>query len=322
MSFLARGLALAALVSTFACSRERQSSASTEPSVSLSAPVRSTAPLEPTTLIELESSAYTARLELDGDDVYLLTSDAAYRLAPGRPVERWPLPLGFTPALAGKKLVYWSDGALFFAPKRGGEPELVAKVPRQPQRLVTSGDQVAWLEQREDRTFAIFRLVGSEPRELASLSNDVSALAALDDRVYFVERVPESRYRLGSVPFDGGEVRYTAPQPGRTPAQLAAGREIFYYDGPTSTVRRVSPDLEHSTVIARDIICSPIAVAEKVYCAQPAGLLELPPEGGLARVLALRKVGPITTIAASPTRVAWLVDTGADRLAVQTLTRP
>ncbi len=286
---------------------------------------RSSAPQAPvptktaTTLFTADSSAYAARLALDDDAVYLFTSGAAYRLVPGHPPERRELDLGLTPALAGDHLVYWSKGALWRAPKRGGAASMLAKLPREPERLSASGERFAWLESSPDRRFGIWTLDGSRPREIVAPQGHVAALTLLDDQVFFVEELPGTAYRLGVVPLSGGEPRYSPEKKGRTPAMLAAAGEVFFYDGPTRSVRRASPDLARERVIARGVICSPLAAAERVYCAQPAGLLELPAEGGPARVLSAARSGAITSVVASANRVAWLVDRGADRLAVETL---
>jgi hypothetical protein len=273
----------------------------------------------PTTAFTLAASAYAAELELDDEALYVLTSSAAYRIVPGRPPERWALDLGISPVLAGEHLVYWSEGALRRASKRGGPSEIVAEVPRRPQRLSASGGHLAWLDQAEDGHFTLWALDGARPRELLTPQGYISALTLLDDQAFFVEQVAGSGYRLGAVALSGGDPRYTSVARGRTPAMLAAARDISYYDGPTHTVRRVGPDLEREVTIARDIICSPLAVAEHVYCAQPAGLVELPSGGGPARVLSDASSGSITDIAASTSRVAWLVDAGRDKLEVRTV---
>jgi hypothetical protein len=54
------------------------------------------------------------------------------------------------------------------------------------------------------------------------------------------------------------------------------------------------------------VICSPLAVAEHVYCAQPAGLLEIGLDGVVRRVFPLRQKGTITAVTATATRLTWL----------------
>jgi hypothetical protein len=72
-------------------------------------------------------------------------------------------------------------------------------------------------------------------------------------------------------------------------------------------------------VIAHDVICSPIAVAEHVYCAQPAGLVEIGRDGVVRRTLPLERAGTITRVSATETRLAWLMDVGQGKLAVDSI---
>jgi hypothetical protein len=274
---------------------------------------------EPTTLLTARGSAYAAALALDDEGSYLLTQDAAYRLAPDRVPERWGLDLGLSPALMRDQFLYWSAGAFRQADKRGGEPTVLATIAHQPQRVATSGDEFAWLDQAERGRFSIQTLDGSNPRVLCAPGGYVAALAMGEELVYFVEQGPGAGWRLGAVPLSGGTPHYSATKPGRTPAMLAVAGDVFYYDGPSLTVRRVSPGLEREEVIAEDVICSPIAVAEHVYCAQPAGLLEIGFDGAVRRAIPLRQKGTITAVSATATRLTWLMDVGRDALAVQTV---
>jgi hypothetical protein len=276
---------------------------------------------EPTTLLTTSGSAYAATLALDDEASYLLTGDAAFRLVPGRAPERWDLDLGISPALMGDHFLYWSAGALRQAHKRGAEPSLLAAVAHQPQRVVTSGGSFAWLDRAESGRFTIQTLDHrSRARVLYAPGGHVAALAMSEDFVYFVEQeAPGTGWRLEAVPLSGGSPRYTSMKTGRTPAMLAVARDLFYYEGPSLTVRRVSPDLEREEVIARDMICSPLAVAEHVYCAQPGRLIEIGLDGVVRRVLPLRQQGMITAVAANATRLTWLMDVGRNALAVQTV---
>jgi hypothetical protein len=106
---------------------------------------------------------------------------------------------------------------------------------------------------------------------------------------------------------------------GRTPAMLAIADDLYYYDGPSLTVLRVTPDLESEEVVTRDVICSPLTVAEHAYCAQPGRLLEIGLDGVLRRVLTLRQKAIITAVAATATRLTWLMDVSRGELAVQSI---
>ena len=100
---------------------------------------------------------------------------------------------------------------------------------------------------------------------------------------------------------------------------LVVAESLFYYDGPSSSVVRVSPDLGSEEVLARDVICSPMAVAENVYCAQPAGLIEIGIDGGVRRTFPLEGSGSITAVAATSTQLTWVSDIGGDQLAVDSI---
>jgi hypothetical protein len=274
---------------------------------------------EPTTLLVTSGSAYAAALALDEEGSYLLTGNAAYRLVPGREPERWVLDLGISPALMGDHFLFWSNGAFRQAHKHGVEPSLLAVVPHQPQRVVTSGDRFAWLDQADNGRFTVQTLDGSKMRVLHAPGGYVATLAMTEKLVYFVEQKSGTGWRLGAVPLSGGSPRYTSMKSGRTPARLVVARDLFYYDGPSLTVRKVTSDLVREEVVAREVICSPLAVAEHLYCVQPAGLIEIGLDGVVRRVFPLRQKGIITAVAATADRLTWLMDLGRDALAVQTL---
>jgi hypothetical protein len=282
----------------------------------------SAAPAErsgPQSLHRLELSAYTSTLTADDEGIYVLASHGAYRFIEGEPVARWAVELGDTPALTDSGFVYWLDGALRQVPKRGGPAEILAKVPRAPRRLCASGKRLVWEEQDEAASL-IRTLDGSAPRTIYRGAGQIEALSIMDDQVYFVESSGQ-KWRLGSVPLSGGAARFGEPHGARAPAQLAASGDVFYYDGPSSSVRRVASDLSREEVIARDVICSPLAVADRVYCAQLSLLFDLDRNGGRARSLAPKRAGNITALVATPTRVAWLLDVGDNRAELEVLAR-
>jgi hypothetical protein len=57
---------------------------------------------------------------------YLLTRNAAYRLAPGKPPQKIALDLGIGPVLADSGIVFWSKGAIWNASKDGASVWRVA----------------------------------------------------------------------------------------------------------------------------------------------------------------------------------------------------
>lgn len=270
-------------------------------------------------LSRLELSAYTATLAADDRDIYVLTSHAAYRFGEGEAASHWVVELGDTPALASASFVFWLGGELRRVPKGGGPVEILARVPRAPRRLLASGEHLLW-EEPERSTSALRTLDGSAPRTVYVATGTIEALALMDDQAYFVER-DQQRWRLGTVALGGGAARFTERRDSRAPALLATAGDVFYYDGPSSTVRRVRSDLSGEEVIARDVICSPLAVAERVYCAQLSLLFDLAREGGGARAMAMKRPGKITALVTTRTRLAWLLDVGENRAELEVLPR-
>jgi hypothetical protein len=273
----------------------------------------------PQSLHRLELSAYTSTLTADDEGIYVLASHGAYRFIEGEPVARWAIDLGDTPALTDRGFVYWLEGALRQVPKRGGPTEILARVPRAPRRLCASGKQLVW-EELDEAASLLRTLDGSAPRTIYRGAGQIEALSLVDDQVYFVER-SEQQWRLGAVPLSGGVARFSERHGERAPAQLAAAGDVFYYDGPSSSVRRLPSDLSREEVIARDVICSPLAVADRVYCAQLSLLFDLDRNGGRARSLAPKRSGTITALVATRTRVAWLLDVGDNQAELEVLAR-
>lgn len=274
---------------------------------------------DPTRLLAVRESPYGATLGLTEDASFLLTQGTAYRFLQGQAPARWAGDFGDAPALMPGHILFWSDGAFRRVPTSGGEATRVAAVPHRPQRVVTSGDHVAWLDQAADGRFSIQTLDGARRRVVHAAEGYVGPLAMEDERIYFAERAPDRSWRLGLVARSGGAAHYTKAKRGRLPAMLVVAESLYYYDGPSSTVLRVSPDLGNEEVLARDVICSPIAVAENVYCAQPAGLIEIGIDGGVRRTMPLDDRGAITALAATATRLTWVSDIGDDQLAVDSI---
>jgi hypothetical protein len=272
----------------------------------------------PERLATLEVSAYAATLAADDETIYVLTEHAAYGLSPDRAPARWDIELGLLPALGKRGFVYWLDGELRVAPKQGGKPEVLARVPNMPKKLSVTGERVAWLEV-EAGTTTLRTLYGSEPRVAYRSEGELEALTIVDDQAYFVER-RSGEWRLGGAPLSGGAPRFSAPHVARAPAMLASSDDVFYYDGPTSSVRRVSTDLSRESTTARDVICSPIAVTFRVYCAAVSLLFEAPKDGGPARVLTAKRGGTIAALVATPKRLAWLLEAGQNRTEVEAIT--
>jgi hypothetical protein len=274
--------------------------------------------VEPTTLLTLPTSAYSPWLTVDEGVVYLLTDQAAHRLVPGQEAPSIPLDLGIGPAVTESSFIYWSKGAIWRASKKGGKARRVAALSHQPQRFVTSGEQFVWLDRTDEGKFTIQTLDAGKPRTIVSPTGDIDTLTMLQDWVFFVERATPSSWRFGGVRLAGGAPTFSTPRSGRTPAMLVAAGDLYYYDSNTLEIHRLSPDFLTEETISRDFICSPIAVSAQIYCAHMAGLFELSrkPSSSPVRLTGSRQ---ITAVAASSTLVAWLRDTGPDRLALEML---
>lgn len=272
------------------------------------------------TLLELAEPAYGVTLVSEPDGLYLLTRVAAYKVVPGKEPLRIPLDLGVGATLTQSSIVFWSKGSLFSVSKQGGEPRNVGKVEHQPALLVASGERFAWLERRDEK-LSIQTLDREKPRTVYASPGSIDALVMLESSVFFVENQGDT-WRIGSVPIDGGTPTFTSPRAGRPPSMLAAREDIFYYDGPRRSVLRLSQDFAHEQALADHFICSPIAVSDRVLCAQLGGLFEVPMDGRGPRLLTSDLRGPVSAITASSSSVFWVNDigrSGEDKLALRTL---
>jgi hypothetical protein len=142
--------------------------------------------------------------------------------------------------------------------------------------------------------------------------------------LFFAERPDGSSWRVGRVPVTaggGGGVAFTSLRPGRSPSMLVArAGGATYYDGNRAEVRRLAPDLQSEQTLVTHFICSPLAVARHVYCARPEGIFELAAGAPPRQLVTGRGVErPVTDLAATATRLLWVVDAGPDRLEVREL---
>jgi hypothetical protein len=317
---LTRAIVFAAsLTSLGACDRRPSSDSPTRPDLkSSAAPSPSPAPSAPRVLLELPSSPYAAALVLDGSAPALLTADALHGLGGGAEAPR-TFGKGELGVLVGGDVVRWMDGELRRQPRGGGTWLGLARPSSPPRQLAAGGAELAWLQGDGDSSASIWTLRGAEPRRLAAAPGGVATLTLHDDQVFFVEVLGASSWRLGAVSVLGGPARYASPVAGRTPALLAVTSDLFYYDGPTLSVNRVSTDLRRTERVGSDVVCSPLAVAEAIYCVQPGGILALPLSGGAPRVVVSTR-GMVTAITATRSELTWLREAPGGGLAVEALT--
>lgn len=279
------------------------------------------------TLLEWPESAYGTQILIEGSSVLVLTPTAAIRVTEGTPPRSTRVPFGANAAPMTDSIAYWREGALRAVPKDGGEPRTLGSLARPPQRLFASENRLAWLDQAEDGTYSLQTLAGKTPRLLHRTRDHVAAATLLGDRLLFVERGADGSWRLGAVSTgpNGAPAVFSRSHRGRTPSMLVAAPDgVYLYDGPTRSVRRWSAGLERETVIAENVICSPLAVAvpERVVCGHAEGVFEIPGKGKPPRVLAPENAGPIAAVAADERRAVWLVDSGENRFALRALALP
>jgi len=309
-------LATGALLLVLACTR---ASPRAQPASSQTA-APSPVPAVPTRLISLPVSAYLPALALDGDTAYLLTSDAAYRLVVGEPPRKFELDLGIGPVLTESGIVFWSKGAIWNAAKDGGPVVRIASVPKQPAYFVASSGGIAWLDQADDNTYRVQSLNGQKSRLLVADRGEISALHMVQDWVFFVQRAKDNSWRIGRVHVAGGQLAYTDSRTGPTPATLTGSDTVIYYDMDKSEIRQLMPDLVTEHVWLKDYVCSPIFEANNIFCSRVEGLFEVLAESHTPKfLLSLTRVQAIPLIRANSKRLVWLVDTGPDQLAVDTL---
>lgn len=274
---------------------------------------------DPTVLLTLPIPAYHASVYIDGDETYLLTSSAAYRVRSNEKPSVFRLDLGEGAVMTAAAFVFWSKGAVWQAPKSGGPSQRLGTVPHRPQYFVSDGRDFSWVDKSDEGRFTIQRLESQKPRVVYTAVGSIDTAVMLNAWVFFVERSADGAWRFGGKSLSVGTPAFTSEKKGRTPAMLVASSDLYYYDGNSLEVRQVSPDLQHEETIVNKMICSPIAVAESLFCGQVEGLFEVArrPKSLPRKLHDARNA--ITAIAASQDRVVWVSDIGQSQLAVNSL---
>lgn len=275
---------------------------------------------EPTVLLTLPIPAYHASVYIDGEDTYLLTSAAAYRIRPNQKPSIFRLDLGSGAVMTATAFVFWSKGAVWQAPKSGGPSQRLGTVSHRPQYFVSDGRDVFWVDKSDEGRFTIQRLEGKNPSIVYTSVGSIDAATMLNAWVFFVERTGDGLWRFGATSSSAKGPAFTPKKQGRTPAMLVASTDLYYYDGSSREVRQISPDLQHEETIVEEMICSPIAVAERLFCAQVEGVFDLArnPPSVPRKLYEARSA--IAAIAASDDRVVWVSDVGQNELAVNSIT--
>ncbi len=272
---------------------------------------------EPTELLADATSAYAAGLAVDADAIYLLTDRVVHRIVPGASPQQIPVDHGGTAAATRTDIVYWSKGAIWRVPNRGGKARRLAAVEHQPQSFLAAGDDFAWLDMPVRDQFLIQTLDGHRVRTLLSYAGRIETATMDAGRVFFVRRDDESSWRIGSISTRGGEPTYAAPKTGPTPAKLAVAGDVFYYDLKSDELRRLPADLSREETLTTGLVCSPAAVSVRIYCPSVQGMFELARHLGAKPMPLFPSPRRITAVAASSSFLVWLEDAGADRLSLQ-----
>ena len=268
----------------------------------------------------LPESAYHATIAAGDDGAFLLTRAGAYRLEPqvtptrdadaisdsARPRPGRPSSIGRTAPCSA-------------APKGDGEARRLIALAEPPQLFAAAGETIAWLQRTQDGRFSLRALAGKKAITVYMSPGSIDAIAMQEDWLFFVERPAGSDWRIGRVRAGGGEATFTALRPGRAPAMLVARGDIYFYDGNSLQVRRLSPDLQREQALVSGFVCSPIAVSAHVYCAQVEGIFELRAGEPPRRLVPGSTARMVTELAATPKRLLWVVDAGAEKLEVKEL---
>ena len=256
---------------------------------------------------------------MDDDAVYLMTSNAAYRLVTGEPAHGIRLELGIGAVLTKSEFVFWSNGAIWSAPKQGGVTRELGKFAHQPQYFVSSGDALAWVDQTDDGLYSIQTLNGRQPRVLTTSTGEIRALDMIGDAVYFVQRPADDSWRIGVVRIDRSAAEYGPTHNGGAPSQLVGSDGLYYYDLDKSRIALLSLDLRREEVQLEDLVCSPMHVSNRIYCGCVEGLFDVTKGTHQPGMLAHDRPGTITSVSSNDNAVAWVVDLGPNQLAVDLL---
>jgi len=275
------------------------------------------------TLDEQACSAYHARLFPDESGVVLVTPSGFTTYTSDGVVRRQTIELGPAVARHGQTLVFWRSGKLHEVSLSGGPERALATVPRPPRYLLPSEQRLAWVHTDREAGSSLQTLSAGAVQTLYESSGDISAPVVHAADVYWVAAARDRSWKMGRIALEGGHPSWSAPQQGRPPAMLGVGHEgIYFYAGPQRGVRRLTFNLQREVSVWSGVVCSPLAVFDRVLCAQVGGLFEIPLSGAIPTFLAAERAGPITALATTRSESFWVADNGADRLIVRSVTRP
>lgn len=271
------------------------------------------------TLFESKASAYRSALAVDGAVVTVVTEDAIHRIVPDAPAQTRQMKVGSNPTFTRASVIFWRKGQLVAVPKGAGEERILGLIEHSPRQVVAAEDRYAWLAHDARLGSSISTFKKGKEAILYRTKQTLSAAVMLHDWVFFVESVSPGHFKIGGVPLSGRKPAFTPIKQGRTPSMLGVGEQLYYFDLMQRALIRITPDLVHESVVARDLVCSPFAVADQIYCSRVEGLFALPLDGGTPTVLTHQPYGLVARVAASPEMLAWINETGDEHLTVRAI---
>lgn len=273
------------------------------------------------TLLERASSAYHARLFTDDNGAVLVTQAGFTTIGADELPREHVMSLGPVVARSGEALVFWRSGSLREVSLSGTQERELVAMSRSPRYLLASERQIAWIHAERETATRLQTLSGGNVRVVLEPSYDVSAASLHAADVYWVATSPDGSWRLERIGLDGNRPMRSVAHQGRPPAMLAVGHDgVYFYDGPQRGVRRLTFDLQRETSVVAGVVCSPLAVSDRVLCAQVGGLFEVPLSGAAPLFVASERAGPVTALAVAQSRAFWVAENGTDRLLLQSVT--
>ncbi len=279
-------------------------------------------PVEP--LLRLPVSAYHTSLAADRDTIFLLTPKELYTLKRAQPPKHQPIEHQGGAALSSERLLYVHQNRLMELDLKTKETRHRVHVDVPPRILTERAGRVAWLSLDKKGTYEVFASFGASKKRIYQTTNSLSTLTLAGDRVYTIEQLPAApgrppRWTVLGLSFDGAPQLRSRTFVGRTPAQIQADDQLFFYFGPERRVYRLALELDQEQVLARDQICSPLELGDALYCYHVTGVSRLSKKGGRPQLLPIKAKATLTTLHASPAGLLWVMDTGSNQLELHLL---
>lgn len=328
IGWLLVGLATLDFASGCSTPKAGASGTETKPSALVGGPVASAAadgPIvqeEAKVLLRAGTSAYHARVFPGERETVVVTPTQVFRVAEDGTSTSYDANLGPLTTRLEDAIAFWREGALRSHSLRDGKERELVRLERQPRTLIAEGPRLAWLSEDADGRSTLETATAAASRRLYASKQELLVPVLHEGTVYFVERTAEG-WRLARVALDGGALSFGESRATRPPPMLAAGPEgLYFYDGLKRGVRKASFDLRHEEPVNEEVICAPLAVSNRVVCAQVGGIVDLPRPNAKPRVVARELGGPIADLAVTETTAVWIADSGENRMTVRSVLLP